>query len=644
VVVDQKARNLAFESSTLPIVVMDPQNFRYLDCNPAAAAVFGFSSVEETLSKTMIDVSPNRQYNGERSSKKLQDYIERALDMGSVVYEWRYRRPDGREWDAEVHLMRLVAEDTELLQLMLLDISKRKKAEKALRSSEARFRVLFEQAGVAIVILDKKEVFIDCNQKALQLFGCTIDQLLGETPWRFSPPVQPDGRESAVSAREKIMTAMSEGPVTFPWIHMRYDGTLFDTEVVVSTVQVDQEILIFGVIRDITERNRAEQERDSLQAQLVQSQKMEAIGRLAGGVAHDFNNLLGVILGRTDLMLENIDADHPLRADLISIQDATERSAALTRQLLAFARKQPVAPRALDLNETVEGMLKMLRRLIGEDIALIWKPGSELAEVTIDPSQVDQILANLCVNARDAIQGVGRIVIETAHVELDSTGYLEHAGCALGEYVMLAVSDSGCGMSVEVRERIFEPFFTTKSVGEGSGLGLSTVYGIVRQNGGTIYVDSNLGGGTTFRIYLPRSVSSSDSRRSSWSGSIISGQGETVLLVEDEPILCDLAQSMLEKLGFQVLAAGLPSEAISLCSTHSGDISLLVTDVIMPEMDGRELKEKLCEIRPELKCLYMSGYTADVIAHHGVLDNGVHFLAKPFTLKDLSSKVFEVLA
>jgi nitrogen-specific signal transduction histidine kinase/ActR/RegA family two-component response regulator len=394
---------------------------------------------------------------------------------------------------------------------------------------------------------------------------------------------------------------------------------------------------------DITERKRAEEEKAKLEAQLQQAQKMESVGRLAGGVAHDFNNMLSAILGHAELALDQVDPARPLQAHLQEIQKAARRSADLTRQLLAFARKQTVQPKVLDLNETVESMLKMLQRLIGEDIQLTWQPEANLWPVRVDPSQIDQILANLCVNARDAISGVGKMTIETGNSALDEAYCAEHAGFSPGEYVRLTVSDDGCGMDRETLAHIFEPFYTTKGVGEGTGLGLATVYGIVKQNNGFINAYSEPGQGTTFTIYLPRQVAKAEQAREEGPAEPVARGHETILLVEDEPVILELTKMLLERLGYAVLAAGTPGEALRLARKQAGEIHLVMTDVVMPEMNGRDLAKNLLSLYPSLKRLFMSGYTANVIAHHGVLDPGVHFIQKPFSIKELADKVREAL-
>ncbi len=404
--------------------------------------------------------------------------------------------------------------------------------------------------------------------------------------------------------------------------------------------------------RFITERKAAEEqkaaaleEREKLQVQLNQAQKMESVGRLAGGVAHDFNNMLGVILGHAEMALEKINPKEGFFSDLQQIRKAAERSSDLTRQLLAFARKQSITPKIIDLNETVEGMLKMLRRMIGEDINLAWLPGKNLMTVRMDISQLDQILANLCVNARDAISGIGKITIETENTSLNDEYCNSHPGFSPGEYVMLTVSDNGCGMEKEILDKLFEPFFTTKELGKGTGLGLATIYGIVKQNNGFINVYSEPAHGTSFMIYLPGYHAGKElSGENVKASESAERKNATILLVEDEPSILEMTSAMLSNLGYRILTAPTPGEAIELARKHQGEIQLLLTDVIMPEMNGLDLSRKIMEIDPEIKRLFMSGYTANVIADHGIVNEGVNFIQKPFSVKDLAGKVSETLA
>ncbi len=397
-----------------------------------------------------------------------------------------------------------------------------------------------------------------------------------------------------------------------------------------------------GTLVDIQNEKDFELERTRLQNQLAQAQKIESVGRLAGGVAHDFNNMLSVILGHTELAMDQLDQTQPLFEDLREIKKAADRSADLTKQLLAFARRQTISPKVLELNETVAGMLKMLRRLIGEDIELVWLPAENLWPVRVDPGQIDQVLANLCVNARDALSATGTITIETGMTFFHKDYCSQNAWSMPGEFVMLAVSDNGCGMDEETMSKIFEPFYTTKGVGEGTGLGLATVYGIVRQNNGFINVYSEPGEGTTFKIYFPRVEEQQEVKPHTHSNKNRRGK-ETVLLVEDEESILELGKTILQRHGYKVLATGDPVEALRMARNRQGPIHLLITDVVMPHMNGKDLRDKLSQLRPDLKTIFMSGYTANVIAHHGVLEENINFLQKPFSIQTLLQKVQEVL-
>ncbi|EKD35974.1 MAG: hypothetical protein ACD_75C01699G0004 [uncultured bacterium] len=389
--------------------------------------------------------------------------------------------------------------------------------------------------------------------------------------------------------------------------------------------------------------SQAEQHREEMENQLRQAQKMEAVGRLAGGVAHDYNNMTNVIMGYADLALDKLEQSNPLYVDLLEIREAARRSMELTRQLLAFARCQSIAPEVLDINQAVKSMQKMLQRLIGEDIELIWCPGEPVWPIKIDPSQIDQILANLCVNARDAISDVGKVIIETRNIEFDADYCAMNRGFIPGEFVQLAITDDGTGMDAATMNRIFEPFFSTKAIGRGTGLGLATVYGIVKQNNGFINVYSELGRGTTFKVYLPRIVGEVVEVFARSGAEIARGNNETVLLVEDEAANLKMVEKMLKKLNYRVLPANSPKQAIALAERHPETIDLLLTDVIMPELNGHDLAIRLRDLLPGLRVLFMSGYTANVIIHRGVLDENVFLLQKPFTTKELAAKVRAVL-
>ncbi len=520
---------------------------------------------------------------------------------------------------------------------IILDVTDRKQAEEALRAAERRNQSLLDHSPAChkIVDLDFNLQYMSRNGYRMLKLDENADIYEKPYPFGFFPAVvqtqMKDGLERVKAARETVTVEALASDIegNGVWLHSTLvpvldDGGNLEHITVVST--------------DLTEQRRLEND-------FRQAQKMESVGRLAGGVAHDFNNMLSVILGHADLALDELSEDSPLRDDLDEIRKAAERSANLTRQLLAFARRQTVAPKVLDLNETIASMLKMLERLIGEDIDLLWKPSTRLDLVHIDPGQVDQILANLTVNARDAIgHANGRVTIETANVCFDEDYRAAHADSLSGDYVMLAVSDDGCGMDEETRAQIFEPFFTTKGMGEGTGLGLSTIYGIVKQNKGFVNVYSEPGEGATFRVYLP--ALEADSRRHGDvrpSDAPAAGGSETILVVEDEAAILNLTRTMLERLGYTVLTAGTPTEALRMAREQQANIDLLITDVVMPEMNGRDLARNLHECSPHIRCLFMSGYTANVIAHQGVLDDGVNFIQKPFSPRDLARKVSEAL-
>ncbi|MBI5602139.1 MAG: PAS domain S-box protein [Deltaproteobacteria bacterium] len=510
-----------------------------------------------------------------------------------------------------------------------------------LQENEERFRATFEQAAVGIAHVAPDGRWLRVNQKLCEIVGYSRQELLQKT---FQDITYPEDLDADLENVRQVLAG--EIPTySMEKRYLRKDGSLVWINLTVSMVRnaSGDPAYFISVIEGIGQRKKAEEEKEILQGQLLQAQKMESVGRLAGGVAHDFNNMLGVILGHAELALEQVDPAQPLHADLEEIRKAGQRAADLTRQLLAFARKQTVSPKVLDLNDMVAGMLSMLRRLIGEDIDLAWLPGIELWPVKMDPSQIDQILANLCVNARDACAGVGKVTIETKNMAFDEVYCTLHKDFIPGEYAELAVSDNGSGMGKEVLENLFEPFFTTKGMGKGTGLGLSTVYGIVKQNKGFINVSSDPGEGTTIRIYLPRFMGKNEGISTEDQSRKAAGGPETILLVEDEATMLDLTRTMLERLGYRVLTAGTPGEAIELAEEHAGEIDLVVTDVVMPEMTGSDLCKRLLSLYPDLKRLFMSGYTANVIAHYGILEEGVCFIQKPFSLMDLSFKVRETL-
>jgi len=515
-------------------------------------------------------------------------------------------------------------------------LSQKDSALHQLDESKAFQTSLLETMPIPVFYKDSAGRYLGCNKAFEDFYGQTKEYLIGKDvfdlyPLEFAEIYHVKDAELLEKQGSQVYESMVQDT------HGILHNVIFHEASLINSQGVN--IGLIRAIIDITERKRAEEENAKLQSQLQQAQKLESVALLAGGVAHDFNNMLGVILGHAEMAMHKIHPDQPLLADLKKIHNAAERSAEITRQLLTFARKQNVVPKVLDLNTTTDGLLKMLRRLIGENIKLSWMPGSNLWPVKVDPSQIDQILANLCVNARDAIAGVGQITVETKNKIFDKEYCDVHAGFMPGEYVRITVSDNGCGMDKQTLAHIFEPFFTTKGVGAGTGLGLATVYCAVKQNNGFMNVYSEPGQGTVFTVYLPKYFGEiGQLRAEDTTKPAVRGQ-ETILLVEDEKTILEMTKIMLRQLGYTVLAASTPGEAIGVAIENVGKIHLLLTDVIMPEMNGRNLSEHLVASQPEMACLFMSGYTADIIAHQGVLDEGVKFIQKPFSLKELASKV-----
>ena len=487
-----------------------------------------------------------------------------------------------------------------------------------------------------IAIADAEGLLTYINKSFLHLWGYDdATQVLGKPVVRFW-----QDEEKAAQVMEMVLT---KGGVVGELVAKRPDGSLFPVEFSASLVkdEAGATVYLMGSFVDITERKRAEEEKAKLESQLLQAQKMESVGRLAGGVAHDFNNMLSVILGYAALMKSKLPAGDPLMNNVLEIEQAGLRSRDITRQLLAFSRKQIIAPRPVNVNNLLTATQTTIARLIGEDIDLQFFPKKDLGTIKIDPSQVDQIIMNLAVNARDAMPGGGTLTLETENVHLDEAYCRQHLGSTPGHYVLLAVSDNGAGMDRDTLSHVFEPFFTTKEIGKGTGLGLATVYGIVKQNGGFINIDSGPERGTMFKIYFPR-IKEEEQIEKTVEAPFSSGTG-TILLVEDDAMVRGVTAALLEEIGYTVLIAKTPLEALATCEKKDTAIDLLLTDVVMPEMKGPELRHRINDIRPGIKVLFMSGYTANVIVHHGVLEEGVRFIHKPFSMQDLAGKVRDAI-
>jgi two-component system, cell cycle sensor histidine kinase and response regulator CckA len=500
-------------------------------------------------------------------------------------------------------------------------------AERERDEGRARLGMIIEKMPAVLWTTDKDLRFTSSVGAGLQNLGLRPNEIVGKPLYEYFQTEDPSF--PAIAAHRK---ALAGEPASY---EMEWEKRTFDSHVQPLLDSAGEVVGVIGIGLDVTDRRH-------LADQLRQSQKMQAVGQLAGGVAHDFNNLLMVVKGHAEILLDRIAAGSPLRNSVEQVDKAADRAASLTRQLLAFSRMQVLQARVLDLNEVVSGMTKMFSRVIGENIDLTFVPGAKLGRVKADPGQIEQVLLNLVVNARDAMADGGRLTIETSNVQLDRDYCAKHHNIAPGPWVMLTVSDTGCGMDAQTQTRIFEPFFTTKPKGKGTGLGLATVYGVVKQSGGFIYVYSEVGHGTTFKVYLPKVTAEVEKETAEKVAAPQSGN-ETVLFVEDEESVRELVRDYLTAAGYRLLEACDGVQALEVAEAHGGPIDILVTDVVMPRLSGRELASRLTSERPNIKVLFISGYTDDSIFRHGVLEGGVAYLQKPFNLKSIAQKIREVL-
>ena len=624
---ESEARNRLLADLTMEGILIH-KNGLAIDLNRSLVQMTGYHH-DELINRNFLD------FVVEEDKKKVLENINKDY---APPYLIRINRKDGAVLYVEIESRNFEQEGETFRVTAVRDVSERMRTEEDLRKRENLLQRVFEVLPIGLWFADHEGTLLRGNPMGAKIWGAEPHVSISEygifKAWRLPSrePIEAEDWALARTIRQKVT-------ITDEMLEIQaFDGqrkTILNSTAPV----VDDRGNIEGAIVvniDISEQKLLEE-------QLRQAQKMESIGRLAGGVAHDFNNMLGVILGYAEMAMEKMDAAHPIYNYLLEIHSAARSSANITRQLLTFARKQAIAPQILDFNDTVESMLKMLRRLIGEDIHLAWLPGISAGMVNMDPSQIDQILANLCVNARDAISASGTITIQTDAVYLDETFCSGHSSISPGHYIKLVISDDGCGMSREVQKNLFEPFFTTKELGKGTGLGLATVYGIVKQNKGRITVQSEPGKGSSFILYLPRVLAPTDGEDQEKVSSRLENRSATVLLVEDSSTLLNMTAQMLRHLGHKVLTASSAEEAMNVVKTHQGGIQLLLTDVIMPDMNGKNLSQALSTLYPDLKTLYMSGYTADIIAPHGVLEKGIHFIHKPFKLSELSRKINETL-
>ena len=619
----EKRYRRLFESARDGILILDAETGEVVDVNPFLVELLGYSH-DAFCGKHLWEIGAFKDIAASETAFRFlqeNEYI-RYEDLPLETH-------DGRAVDVEFVSNVYLVDGSKVIQCNIRDITVRKQSEMEHR----KLLAAIEQVDESIVMTDAGGEIQFVNPAFERVTGYSREEAIGQ-----NARILKSGKHSELFYRDLSGTLANGETWTGRIISKRKDGTFFTEEVTISPVRDTSGQIVnhVAVQKNITAQLQMEVE-------LRQAQKMEAIGQLAGGVAHDFNNMLSVILGYVELASERVDPSGSLHGDLEEIQKAASRSAEITRQLLAFARKQTVTPVVLGLNEAVGDTLKMLRRLIGEDIKLVWLPADHLWQIKMDRGQIDQILTNLCINARNAMVGTGNIVITTGNVVMDKADCDAHAGASAGEYVLLTLADDGCGMAESVLDHIFEPFFTGADGIMGTGLGLATVYGIVKQNNGFINVRSEEGKGTTFEIYMLRCVSKPAPNGEKPVAEVPRGDDETVLVVDDEVAILRMNKTMLENLGYRVLAADTPGEAMRLADAHQGRIALLLSDVIMPEMNGRELSQRLHALSPGMTTLFMSGYPAEMLARRAVLDEGTHFIHKPFSMEALAVKVRDVL-
>ncbi|HYQ43433.1 MAG TPA: PAS domain S-box protein [Polyangiaceae bacterium] len=621
------AHRLLFDASPIPLLVFELETLELLAANPAMTRLYGYEH-EELLRMTILDLGLDADREGARQ-------VVSRLGEDDAVGVRRHRRKDGSLFFAE-YVSRILLFDGRRARLTIIsDVTARREAEE-MRSLLAAI-VLSSNDAVVSKRLDG--TITSWNHAAERLFGYSSAEAIGQ-PIALIIPSDLLDEERALLAR----VANGERIEHYETLRRRKDGSLVAVSISLAPM-LDASGRVIGASktgRDLSAQRDAERALKNTEDQLRQAQKMEAVGRLAGGIAHDFNNLLSVILSYSDLILAELKPPDPLLSDVEEVRKAAMRAAELTRQLLVFSRQQVITPKVLDLNEVMTSVDRMIARILGEDIELVSLPAAVLRHVLADRNNVEQVIMNLVVNARDAMPTGGKLTIETGNVELDHEYARQHPGVTPGPYVMLAVTDTGVGMDRATQARVFEPFFTTKEVGRGTGLGLSTVFGIAQQSGGSVWVYSEPGKGTTFKVYFPVVDAALDAGSPSFAPAALRGT-ETILLVEDQEQVRFVANAILKRNGYHVLVASSGVEAMRLCESHSAPIELLLTDVVMPQMSGVELAKRLLLVRSELKVLYMSGYTDDSIVRHGVLESEMAFLQKPFTPETLTRKVREVL-
>jgi PAS domain S-box-containing protein len=622
-----------FDATSDAHLVHDPEG-RIVLVNAQTCELFGYTR-EQALTLTMGDLSSRLPpFTRERAL----EHVARALAEGECSFEWLGRRSAGGTFWTEVTLRRLVLDGKPFVLASVRDIDARKHMEAALRASEERFGTIFNATSTMLAFTERQHGrIVDVNEAWLAARRCRREDVIGKNGLEL-------GLWADVADRTRIMEALERnGRVREVEADLLMGGRTLPVRISAEHIDIHGERFVLWELTDLSERKRAEREEELLRNQLLQAQKMESIGQLAGGIAHDFNNILSVILGFGDLVSTRLEPGSTEAGFVAEMVRAGERASELTKQLLAFSRKQVMQPRVVDPVAVLRGMEPMLARLIGEDVIVQLGLTPETGAIRVDVSHLEQAIMNLVVNARDAMPDGGTLTLETANVDFDVELASKHADMRTGPHVMIAVSDTGAGMDTATRERAFEPFFTTKGQGKGTGLGLSTVYGIVKQSGGWVWLYSEPGKGTTFKLYFPRSPQAAEGAVEAPAPPTRPHAGTVVLLVEDEPQVRRLGARILGDAGYTVLVAGDPREALDIAHGHVGEIHLLLTDVVMPNMSGRQLAEKVTRARPSTRVIYVSGYTENTVVHRGEVDEGVNFLSKPITPNRLLAMVARVL-
>lgn len=631
------------------IVVVDAETLSVLVCNRAAIETFSFNRESalgvdyDTFTANVTIMNPATLAvvsNEERS-------IIKAITRGDVFINQEFiiwHKDNTLNWvTANISPVR-DGEGNIIAGIVLLsDITMKKKDEESIRLSEIRFRTLFNSAKDSISII-KDSVYYDCNTSTEAIFGLSREEFLGKNPTDFSPELQADGEKSLYLMNKYFDKVMNGTPQFFEWVHKRKDGSEFNTEVSLSRMEYSGEYLMIAIVRDVTQRKLAEARSKELEEQLIQSQKIESLGRLAGGIAHDINNMLTPIIGYSEVLLNELPEDDKRRSRLQNIIKSVLSSRDMVRQLLAFARKQSLEFQTIDLNEVIEDFSRILKRTLRENVTIKYNYAQKLPKILADKGQIEQIIMNLCINAQDAMPEGGHLFIQTENISVDKDFEL-HGGAAIppGNYVKVSITDTGKGIEKDIQDMVFEPFFTTKGLGRGTGLGLATVHGIVKQHGGHIRVYSDVGKGTSFKIYFSPIDVEVDAIDIPFMESDIARGNETLFVIEDDEQVRTMTVELLESIGYSVLSAENGAEALQIARDRGGEIALILSDVILPDTNGKMLYDEISQIIPNKKVIFMSGYTSDVISHFNYLDSGVNFIQKPFSLKDLAKKIRDVI-